>query len=74
MDKISTNKLLLYVFNETEMTDSVVVQHAIDTDYYVAEEFRDITNTLNHLDSLMSAPKKSTIENIMAYSRSLNFQ
>jgi hypothetical protein len=74
MDKISTNKLLLYLFNETEMTDSVVVQHAIDTNYYVAEEFRDITNTLNHLDVLMSEPKKSTIENIMAYSRSLKLQ
>lgn len=69
MDKISTKKLLLYLFNETEMTDSVIIQHAIDNNYYIAEEFKEMTETLDHLDSLMTGPKQSTINSLLAYSK-----
>ncbi len=74
MDKISTRKLLLYLFNETEMTDSVVIQHAIDYDYYTAEEFNEIKESFDHLDSLMCDPDQSTVRNIMAYSKSVKGQ
>jgi hypothetical protein len=70
MDKISTKKLLLYLFNETEMTDSVLIQHAIDYNYFIAEEFKEMKDTIDHLDDLLMIPKKSTIENILSYSKS----
>lgn len=69
MDKISTKKLLLYLFNETEMTDSVEIQHAIDYNYYTGEQFEEMKDTLEHLDSLLVSPDKATIENILAYSK-----
>lgn len=69
MDKISTKKLLLYLFNETEMTDSVIIQHAIDCNYYVAEEFKEMTETIDHLDQIMTEPEKSTLSNLLAYSK-----
>lgn len=72
MDKISTKKLLLYLFNETEMTDSVVVQHAIDENYYVAEEFQEMKESLAHLDSIICDPRKSSVDKILSYSRSFN--
>ncbi len=69
MDKISTQKLILYLFNETEMTDSVVVQHAIDYHYPTTEEFREMKETLGYLDEISCVPRKSTLDKIMAYSR-----
>jgi len=74
MDKISTKKLILYFFNETEMTDSVVVQHAIDYDYRTNEEYNEMKETLGHLDSMMSEPDRKTVDSILAYSRSYNKQ
>lgn len=70
MDKISTKKLVLYHFNETEMTDSVVIQHAIDTNYFVAEEFKEMKETFDHLDSLMTNPPEKLINNLLRYSKS----
>ena len=71
MDNISTQKLLLYYFNETEMTDSVMVQYAIDYDYFVAEEFEQMKGTFGYLDELMVSPQPSVVKNIMKYSLSV---
>jgi hypothetical protein len=68
MSKTSTTeKLILYLFNETEMTDSVLVQRTIDYDPEVECEFENLKATLRLLDASLVAPSQKTISNIMAY-------
>ena len=64
----TTEKLILYLFNETEMTDSVLVQRAIDYDPEVECEFENLKATLNLLNDSLVAPNQKTISKILDYS------
>lgn len=74
MDETSTKKLLLYLFNETEMTDSVMIQHDIDYNYYVAEEFKNMKESLGYLDEMLVEPSKRSVNQILDYSKSCMFK
>lgn len=65
----TTEKLILYLFNETGMTDSVLIQRAIDYDPETECEFENLKATLSFLDESLVAPSPKTISNIMAYAR-----
>jgi hypothetical protein len=64
----TTEKLILYLFNETEFTDSVLVQRAIDYDPEVECEFENLKATLCLLNDSLVAPDQKTISKILAYS------
>jgi hypothetical protein len=65
----STNDLILYLYNETDLSDSVFVQHAIDHDEDVKEEFCQLVAVKELLDRLKTYPSHSTVDSIMAYSQ-----
>lgn len=70
MRKISTtNDLLLYLYNETEMTDSVLTQQAIDYDPETEEEFEHLKAAVGYLDDLLEKPTRKSISNILHYSK-----
>lgn len=67
--KFTLDDLILYLYNETEMTDSVLVQKAIDTDEEVSAYFQDLVSVKELLDSSTLKPSKSTINAIMQHAR-----
>lgn len=65
------NDLLLYYFNETDMTDAVLTQQAIDHDAETEEEYHAIVMTMNYIDQSMINPSEKSVQNILSYSKSL---
>ena len=69
---ITLSHLVLYLYNETEITDSVFIQHAIDTNYFVKEHFDELIETVSLFDSMELKPEKNVIDNILNYSCKTN--
>lgn len=66
----TTNDLILYLYNETGMEDSVFIQKAIDTDVEVEEEFRQLVAVKQLLTNTSSTmPSPAAVDSIMAYSQ-----
>lgn len=63
----TTEKLLLYYFNETEMTDSVLIQRHIDYNPEVEVQFENIKMAFGFLDSILMKPSDKCISNILNY-------
>lgn len=68
MDESSTqNRLILYLFNETEMADSVLIQKEIDQDPEVECEFENLKATLMLFDNALTAPSQKSVQNVMRF-------
>ena len=67
--KSTTNDLLLYLFNETQMAETVLTQLAIDFDAATEQEFEEIKAAFALLDSLLESPSEKCISRIMEFSR-----
>lgn len=61
----SNEELILYAYNETEFTDSVLIQKSIDGDPLVESEFKEIIASLNLLDSMLLEPDEQTMKRLM---------
>ena len=64
----TTEKLFLYLFNETGMTDSVLIQRDIDTDPEVETEFENIKRAFKYVDKALMSPSPQCLSNILQYS------
>lgn len=67
--KFTPNDLLLYLYNETKMTESVLIQKAIDYDCETEEEFEELKSAVAYLDKLLESPSEKCIDNILKYSK-----
>lgn len=65
----TTNDLILYLYNETLLTKTVLIQQDIDHNPHTAEEFEDLKRARALLDQLLQRPSEHCIDNIMAFSR-----
>ena len=61
----STNDLILYAYNETELTDTVLIQQSIDGDPLVQNEYNEIVASINILDKALLEPDQSVIDRLM---------
>lgn len=66
-ENITLNHLVLYLYNETEITESVMVQKAIDQDEEIAEEFYSMAAARDLIDQSLMHASKSSIESILSY-------
>lgn len=64
----TTENLILYLFNETGMTDSVLIQRNIDTDPEVETEFDNIKRAFRYVDKALMNPSPRCLSNILEYS------
>ena len=69
----STNDLILYLYNETELDDSVFIQQEIDNDEVTSEEFSQLVAVHQLLDKVTFNPKLASVDSIMAYSTMHSF-
>lgn len=68
MDSNITNeKLILYLYNETDMLDSVLVQKQIDHDPETECEFENLKASLHLLDEAMIRPSQRSVNRIMRF-------
>lgn len=67
MHQIVTHEnLIRYAYNETGLTESVVLQIAIDEDPEVEATFASIVSSLHYLDALECEPSDALINKILA--------
>jgi len=64
---VTQNDLLLYLYNESGITESVAVQKAIDSNHEIAEEFAGLVSVKTLLDQTMLSASESSIASVMAY-------
>lgn len=65
----TTKHLLLYLFNETEMTDSVLIQKKIDNDPLAEAEFKELKSSLRMFADFSAAPSLECLNRILKYSK-----
>ncbi|MEO8147702.1 MAG: hypothetical protein ABI723_08710 [Bacteroidia bacterium] len=68
MSSTTTNELIDYLLNETELQDSVEVQHAIDTNDQVHAAYEELKESMDILDHVLMEPEQESIDIIMSYS------
>lgn len=64
---ITQKDLILYLYNETELTDSVIIQKAIDQDEEIAEDFYSFVAAKNLIEHSLMHASASSINSIMSY-------
>ncbi len=70
MNQISTlNYLVLYLYNETQLTDTVLIQNAIDTNHEIAETYNDLLAAKALVHETLMAPSQKSIQTILNYSK-----
>ena len=63
----SQEDLILYAYNETDLSDSVRVQHCIDSDPLVEDEYKEITAAINSLDRILIEPDAKVMNRLMEF-------
>jgi len=64
----TTEQLFLYLFNETGLTETVLIQHDIDTNLETETEFENIKMAFEYVDKALMAPSPQCLSNILRYS------
>ncbi len=67
--KSTLDKLILYFYNETQLTENVLIQKDIDYNEETAETFEDIKHAAILMDELLEKPSARCAGNILKYSR-----
>lgn len=67
--KSTLDELILYFYNETQLTENVLIQKDIDHNEETAETFADIKHAAILMDELLEKPSSRCAENILKYSR-----
>lgn len=68
----TTESLILYLFNETDMIESVLIQREIDENMEVENEFEHMKSALEYLDNALINPSEASVSKIMAFATSEN--
>ena len=63
----SREDLILYAYNETELTDTVLIQHSIDGDPLVEDEYQEIVASINLLDEFLLEPDDRAMKRLMQF-------
>jgi hypothetical protein len=63
----TTEDLILYAYNETELRDSVRIQHSIDSDPLVEGEYKEIITAVKSLDRIMLEPDAKVMNRLMEF-------
>ena len=72
MKKTSTTiELLLYLYNETKMTESVLIQKDIDHNPETEEEFEELKAAVANFNRLLESPSEKCVNRILNYSKTM---
>jgi hypothetical protein len=68
-ENCTLNHLVLYLYNETELTETVLVQHAIDSNDEVAETYQDLLAARSLIDKSLLSPGNNALNTVLNYAR-----
>lgn len=66
---VTLDHLILYLYNETELPETVLVQRAIDNDAEIEEEYSHLIAARNLIDSSLLSASSKSIATVMAYAQ-----
>ncbi|MBK8847660.1 MAG: hypothetical protein IPO27_14400 [Bacteroidetes bacterium] len=64
----STENLIKFHFNETDLYETAEAHLAIDSNYLVNEEYENLKEALSYLNQCFELPSEDSLNSIMAYS------
>jgi hypothetical protein len=67
--KSTLDELILYYYNETQLTENVLIQNDIDHNEETAAMFEDIKKAASLMNELLEKPSPRCKESILSYSR-----
>ena len=67
-EKISTNNLIKYIYNETSVTETLAIEDALRTDWTLNEEYAELLTAYHQLPKAKFNPSPDSIQSILKYS------
>ncbi|MBL7924225.1 MAG: hypothetical protein JNL88_08505 [Bacteroidia bacterium] len=68
-ETVTLDHLILYLYNETELSDTVMIQKAIDHDEETASEFENLVAARNLIDRTLMSPSSDSLATVLAYAK-----
>jgi len=65
------NNILTFIYNECDLFEKLEIEFAMEDDSTLMEEYNDMMLSYHTLPKVLFSPKKSCIDAILAYSKSV---
>lgn len=72
--KFTQNHLVRFIYKETNAAESMAIINAIDNSYDLREQYNELLNSYQQLPKASFQPKRTSIENILNYSKTTSVQ
>lgn len=66
--------LIKYVYGETDIADRLELEYALENNALLRAQYLDILNSYRNVPKVAFSPKKSTLDNILNYSKSTSLE
>ena len=67
MHNFTQKDLLLFLYNETSLSQSANIKAALENDWNLREKFEELVSAKSQLETLRMSPSQSTLDNILNY-------
>lgn len=67
MQKIHTEDLIQYLYNETSESQNVLIKEALENDLNLRDEYEELKKTIEELGTLSFTPDSKTVESVLKY-------
>lgn len=64
--------VIRYIYNETTAEENLAIAQALITDEMLMDEYKQLSASIDSLNSTMLEPSEKTITNILNYSKSVD--
>ena len=66
--------LIKYVYGETDIADRIELEYALENNAPLRAQYLDILNSYRNIPKVAFSPNKSTLDNILNYSKSTSLE
>ncbi len=70
----TTDQLIRFLYKETSASETFAIKQALNSSKELMEEFRNLQAAQQQLPKVKFSPKRSTLQNILRYSKSAAIQ
>jgi len=67
MPLLTTEDLLLYLYNETSPLQNNIIEEAVNNDWELREKLDILKSSLHTLDKMLESPRPESVQAIMNY-------
>ena len=66
--------LIKYVYGEADIADRLELEYGLENNAPLRDQYLDILNSYRNVPKVTFSPKKSTLDNILNYSKSISLE